>query len=152
MHKLQHYSSNNDLEQFVETFNSLMVSPHSDTTKEHLRRVLTSTLPFFIFDTVYTDHHTRLRDLLENNIRAGNINFHELNGGAMDMQYFVSTLSTTPNLKAVEALYPVIEALSTTQIFTPSLAGIYDQMAQLQQQRISQALETGVQSPVKRKI
>lgn len=152
MHKLQHYSSNNNLEKFVETFNTLMVSPHSETTKEHLRRVLTSTLPFFVFDTVYTAHHTQLRDLLENNIRAGNINFQQLNGGTMDMQYFVSTLATTPNLKAVEALYPVVEALSTTQIFTSSLAGIYDQMAQLQQNRISQAIADVDHDSRKRKL
>ena len=152
MHKLQLYSSNNNLEKFVETFNTLMVSPHSETTKGHLRRVLTSTLPFFIFDTVYTAHHTQLRDLLEKNIRAGNINLQELNGGTMDMQYFVSTLSTTPNLKAVEALYPVVEALSATQTFTTSLAGIYDQMAQLQQQRISQEIETVDHDTRKRKL
>lgn len=150
--KLQNYSANNDLKGFIETLTELMNTPHSSKTQEQLRRVLASTLPFFFFDTVYTAYHTQLRDLLENNIRAGNINFHELTGGTMDMQYFISTLTSTPNLKAVETLYPVVEALSTTQIFTPSLEGIYDQMAQLQQQRISQALETGVESIVKRKI
>lgn len=149
---LQHYSANNNLKGFVETLAELMNSPHSSKSQEQLRRVLASVLPFFVFDTVYTAHHTQLRDLLENNIRAGNINFQQLTGGTMDMQYFISTLAATPNLKAVEALYPVVEALSATHIFTPSLEGIYDQMAQLQQQRISQAIETVDHGASKRKI
>lgn len=149
---LQNYSANNNLKGFIETLADLMNNPYSSKPQEQLRRMLASVLPFFVFDTVYTAYHIQLRDLLENNIRAGNINFHKLNGGKMDMQYFISTLATTPNLKAVETLYPVVEALSTTQIFTPSLEGIYDQMAQLQQQRISQAIETGDHGPSKRKI
>lgn len=153
MYTLQQYSSRNNLEKFVEFFSHLMETPHSENSIEQLRHFLPALLPFFIFDPVHTTQHTQLVGLLEQNIRNGNLYFGGIRGGIVDIQNFIHTLGNTSNLNAVEALYPVFEALSATHSFDGfSLDRIYDKMAQLQQQRISQALETGVPSPVKRKI
>lgn len=152
MNQLQYYSNNNNLNGFSETLSSLMEAPHSEKTREQLRRVLCSLLPFFVFDTVYTTQHTQLLDILDHNIRVGNLNINAVQGGTVDIQRFANTLATTTNLKAVETLLPLVETLYATHFCGHSLDGIYAQMAQLQQQRISQSLETSVQPTVKRKI
>lgn len=148
MNKLQHYSNHNNLENFVNFFSKLMKTPYSERSIEQLRHVLASVLPFFVFDRIYTVHHTKLIELLDQNIRDGKLHFGRIRGGFVDMRHFLQTLANTPNLKAVDALHPVLEALNSTHSFEL----FYDQMAQLEHRRISQSIEDGGTPTVKRKI
>lgn len=155
MNKLQHYSSNNNLKEFINTFRVLMETPHREDSREQLRHLLSSTLPFFIFDPVHSELHSELVDAIQDNIRIGNLNLSAIHRGTVDIQNFFQTVANTSNTQAFDALYPLVEVIQTHNPIsqTQSLAqAMRDQLARQQHQRIAQEIDGDGHKHSKRKM
>lgn len=155
MNKLKHYSTINNLAQYIETFCMLMENPYSEHSQEQLRPLFTSLLPFYIFENPHTDNHTRLLDLVRDNIAVGNIDLNTIRGQS-DVNHFFQTLANTTNLQALELLYPlavVVQNNCNTSPHHKDLERISDQLAKIQHCKITQTLEsTDATTTFKRKI
>lgn len=155
MKKLRYYSSINNLKEFLNTFRVLMETPHREDSREQLRYLLASTLPFFIFDPVYGELHSELVDAIQDNICVGNLNLSTIHGGVEDIQHFFQTVANTSNAQAFDALYPLVEVIQTHNPTsqTQSLAqAMRDQLARQQHQRIVQEIDCDAHNHFKRKM
>lgn len=155
MKQLQYYSSNGNITGFVEKFTQMMEHPYSQNTHEHLRNFLTALVPFYIFDSVYTEQHTQLIELVQTQMSAGNLNLSSIRGSGEDMQSFFQTLVNTTNLKAFEVLHPLAQTIHMCHTFPRSdalMQNMWEQLAQLQHDRITQTLVDSAPSPAKRRM
>lgn len=151
MFLFQDYVYSNDIAGFI-----LAVKKHiEDSPNKHpmylgSEQILGSAAAFFLLDSVYSEHHHELVDLLVNSLQSGQL-VARTEKPYEDGFAFLRTLAFTTNNQAFEALYPVAEQVLNTVVsekHSTMFEEIRTQLAQRQHERIHGALNTNVDTNV----
>lgn len=150
----QKYVSSNDIVGFIAA-----VKQHiKDSSKKHhmylgSEPVLGSAAAFFLLDSVYSEHHHELIDLLVNSLQSGQL-VAKTERSYEDGFAFLRTLVVSSNQHAFDALYPVAEQVLNT-VVSEKHSTVFEQLrvqlAQRQYERIEGALNSQAQDALQKR-
>lgn len=115
--------------------------------------ILCSAAAFFLLDSVYSQHHQKLIDLLINTLQTGQL-VAKTERPYEDGFAFLRTLAVTSNQHAFDALYPVAEQVLNT-VVSEKHSTVFEQLrvqlAQCQHERIKSALHSQAQDATQKR-
>lgn len=148
MSDFPHYARMNNLDAFVDNLQNLLDNPHEEEiVRLKADRMLLCAQSLFAFESVYTNQHHKLADLMAQWISyAPHTRFPKIyNTGLVQQIYhrFLVPVVYNMSVEAVYVLTPVLNAIKKQYTDTDIIENALEQrLAECQRLRISQQIDT----------